>query len=138
MSLASASPRPTPGLRPCSALADRDYGDCTEEAAQNALLLQAVMEEAGFKGYFGEWWHFSDTDTYPVEGNFEPLEEHLRLPAGEGHIVLRSRPDTASQELILIPKNSIFTVLARQEGYVLVSFEGLRGYVLETDTQMIQ
>lgn len=121
-----------------SALADRDYGDCTEEAAQNALLLQAVMEEAGFKGYFGEWWHFSDTDTYPVEGNFEPLEEHLRLPAGEGHIVLRSRPDTASQELILIPKNSIFTVLARQEGYVLVSFEGLRGYVLETDTQMIQ
>ena len=118
-----------------SALADRDYSDCPEEAAQNALLLQTVMEEAGFRGYFGEWWHFSDVDTYPVEERFEPLEQHLRLAVCEGPVTLRSCPDSASDVLALIPQNSIFTVLARQDGYLLVSYEGLRGYVPESDTQ---
>ena len=121
-----------------SALADRDYSDCTEEAAKNALLLQSVMEEAGFKGYSGEWWHFSDVDTYPVEEHFEPLEAHLRLPVCEEYIALYLRPATGSDVLTRIPRNSIFTVLARQDGFLLVSFEGLRGYVPEGDTQMIE
>jgi len=121
-----------------SALADRDYADCSEEAARNALLLQSVMEEVGFKGYFGEWWHFSDADTYPVEEHFEPLEQHLRLAVCEGYITLRSRPDSASDALILIPKNSVFTVLARQDGSLLVSYEGLRGYIPESDTLSLQ
>lgn len=55
-----------------SALADRDYSDCTAVAKENAQLLQDVMERGGFTGYFGEWWHFSDTQDYPVEENFEP------------------------------------------------------------------
>ena len=121
-----------------SALADRDYADCSEEAAKNALLLQSVMEEVGFKGYFGEWWHFSDIDTYPVEEHFEPLETHLRLPDCEENIALYACPDTGADILIHIPRNSIFTVLARQGGYLLVSYEGLRGYVLESDTQIIE
>lgn len=121
-----------------SALADRDYADCPEEAAQNALLLQSVMEEAGFKGYFGEWWHFTDTDTYPVEERFEPLETHLRLSVCEEYITLRSCPDTVSDALICIPKNNIFTVMASQEGFLLVSYEGLRGYVPENSTQLLQ
>ena len=121
-----------------STLADRDYTDCSEEAAKNALLLQSVMEEVGFKGYFGEWWHFSDADTYPVEEHFEPLEAHLRLPVCDEYITLYPCPDIGPEELTRIPRNSIFTVLARQEGYLLASFEGLRGYVLESDTQLIQ
>lgn len=55
-----------------SALADRDYSDCTPEAAANARLLEGVMEHHSFRGYSGEWWHFTDTDSYPVAESFEP------------------------------------------------------------------
>ena len=55
-----------------SALADRDYSDCPETAAANARALETLMEQHGFTGYFGEWWHFSDTQTYPVEMEFTP------------------------------------------------------------------
>lgn len=52
--------------------ADRDYSDCTDEERENALLLQKVMEKHGFKGYTGEWWHYSDVDSYPVEEVYYP------------------------------------------------------------------
>lgn len=55
-----------------SARADRDYADCTEIQAANARLLEQVMRECGFQPYWQEWWHFSDTDGYPVEGDFQP------------------------------------------------------------------
>lgn len=54
------------GFDDFSSLADRDYSDCSQTAAGHARLLEQIMEEAGFKPYFGEWWHFSDTETYPV------------------------------------------------------------------------
>ena len=130
-------PMPT-GFDDFSALADRNYSDCPEEAARNALLLQSVMEEAGFAGYFGEWWHFSDTDAYAVEQTFEPLEPHLRLAVCEEYITLRFHADPGSEALARIPKNGIFTVLARQGAFLLVSCDGLRGYVLESYTQTIQ
>ena len=60
------------GFDDFSPLADRDYSDCTAVARENAQLLQDVMERGGFTGYFGEWWHFSDTQDYPVEETFEP------------------------------------------------------------------
>ncbi len=52
--------------------ADRDYSDCTEQAAANARYLENLMTNAGFRPYRGEWWHFSDTDSYPVEESFDP------------------------------------------------------------------
>ena len=55
-----------------SDLADRDYSDCDPEAAANARLLESVMERHGFKPYRAEWWHFTDTESYPVEEEFEP------------------------------------------------------------------
>lgn len=55
-----------------SAKADRNYSDCNEIAANNAQLLEILMEKHGFKGYAGEWWHFSDTTGYPVENTFDP------------------------------------------------------------------
>ena len=55
-----------------TARADRDYSDCTETAAAHAQLLEILMEKHGFKGYSGEWWHYSDTEDYPVEENFSP------------------------------------------------------------------
>lgn len=60
------------GFDDFSALADRDYSDCTDTAAANAQKLEDVMTKHGFKGYRAEWWHYSDTDTYPVDEVFEP------------------------------------------------------------------
>lgn len=66
-------PMPT-GFDDFSAKADRDYSDCSREAADNALILQLLMEKHGFSGYKAEWWHFTDTVTYPVEEAFLPSE----------------------------------------------------------------
>ena len=63
------------GFDDFSKLADRDYSDCDAEAAANALMLEQLMKEHGFKPYSGEWWHFSDTQSYPVEHDFEPVKQ---------------------------------------------------------------
>lgn len=60
------------GFDDFSTLADRDYSDCSPEAASNARFLENIMTEHGFKPYAGEWWHFSDTQSYPVEKEFQP------------------------------------------------------------------
>lgn len=52
--------------------ANRDYSDSTKTAADHAELLEILMEKHGFDGYFDEWWHFYDTDQYPVEKDFIP------------------------------------------------------------------
>lgn len=71
--LADGSPVEMPtGFDDFSPLADRDYSDVAETAAANARLLESVMADCGFKPYNGEWWHFSDTDSYPVEEDFVP------------------------------------------------------------------
>lgn len=59
-----------------SSLADRDYSDSTEKAAENAVMLETIMISCGFKPYSAEWWHYSDTDTYPVEYKFDPAKIH--------------------------------------------------------------
>lgn len=64
-------PMPT-GFDVFTDLADRDYSDCAPEAAANARLLETVMEKYGFKPFWAEWWHFTDTDSYPVDEEFEP------------------------------------------------------------------
>lgn len=60
------------GFDDFSSLADRDYSDVPAEAAAHAQLLEDVMASCGFRPYSGEWWHFSDTDEYPVEETFSP------------------------------------------------------------------
>ena len=49
-----------------SAIADRDYSDVSEEAAENSRMLEDIMVRNGFYGYWGEWWHYSDNDTYEL------------------------------------------------------------------------
>ena len=51
---------------------NRDYSDCTKEAADNAEMLETIMMKYGFTGANNEWWHYSDTDTYPLEEQFVP------------------------------------------------------------------
>ncbi len=67
----SAVEMPT-GFDDFSALADRDYSDVPSPAADNARYLETVMTEHGFRPYQGEWWHFSDTDSYEVDQTFQP------------------------------------------------------------------
>ena len=62
------------GFDDFSKLADRDFGDCTPEAAKNAAYLEEIMVQNGFSGYYGEWWHYTDNNSYPVEQNFNPAE----------------------------------------------------------------
>ena len=60
------------GFDDFSALADRNYSDCPDVAAENARLLESTMKKHGFKPYSAEWWHYTDTDSYPVAEDFEP------------------------------------------------------------------
>lgn len=54
-----------------TAYADRDYSDCSTTTAANARLLGSVMTACGFMPLQSGWWHFTDTDTYPVDKCFE-------------------------------------------------------------------
>ena len=49
-----------------SAKAERDYSDVSTKAAENARLLERLMTDNGFVGYQQEWWHFYDSNDYPV------------------------------------------------------------------------
>lgn len=49
-----------------STKADRNYEDVSNEAKNNVELLENVMKTYGFKGYFNEWWHYSDEIKYEV------------------------------------------------------------------------
>ena len=58
-----------------SHLADRDYSDVSQAAAENARLLENAMTACGFRPYAGEWWHYSDEDSYPVDEIFSPAAQ---------------------------------------------------------------
>ena len=45
----------------------------TDFDAANARLLESAMTAAGFRPYSAEWWHYSDTQSYPVDEQFIPL-----------------------------------------------------------------
>ena len=44
-----------------------------QEATGVARLLESAMTAAGFRPYSAEWWHYSDTQSYPVDEQFIPL-----------------------------------------------------------------
>lgn len=112
-----------------SAMADRDYSDCSDEARENAMILQTAMEQAGFTGYDKEWWHYSDTDEYPVDEFFKPLFVHRRYAQCNEFINLRAYPDFAANGFLQILKNETFLVLAELEAFYYVEYQGYRGYV---------
>ena len=118
------------GFDDFSKLADRDYSDCKKEAAANAILLEELMKKHGFKPYSGEWWHFSDTHSYPVDEAFEPIKAtEYRADCNE-YISLRSKPDTASSLITKIYVDERFQVVAKHSDFALIEYNGLSGYVL--------
>lgn len=115
-----------------SGKADRNYTDCPEDAAQNAMLLQETMEKHGFAGYYGEWWHFNDSDRYEVEKCFDPAMISQWYADCQEYITLRSAPDTASEALNRIPAGGEFTCLGKTGEFLLAEYQGQRGYVLSS------
>lgn len=110
-----------------SALADRDYSDCPQAAADNARILETVMEKHGFSGYWGEWWHFNDTTRYDVESCFDP-GVISRQKVQKDTPLLETFADPASERL-MIPAGDDITVLGYGEDHVMAEYWGYRGYV---------
>ena len=117
------------GFDDFSALADRDYSDCSPTTAENALLLQRTMEEHGFSGYYKEWWHFSDETEYPPEECFDPSVISTWYADCNEYINLRTEPSSSSESIARIPVNAQFTLLGWTGEFALVDYKGLRGYV---------
>ena len=119
-----------------SGKADRDYSDCSQEAAQNAILLQTVMEKHGFAGYYGEWWHFNDTTRYEVEHSFDPSLISTWYADCEEFISLRTAPDASATAIAQIPAGESFTRYGKNGDFFLVEYQGMRGYVLSSYTKL--
>lgn len=118
------------GFDDFSELADRDYSDCSAEAAVNAMLLEKLMIKHGFKPYSGEWWHFSDTRSYPVEESFHPVESAICYAACNEYISLRTKPSTKAEAITKIPAGEQFLVVAISGDFALIEYRQLFGYVL--------
>ncbi len=54
-----------------SGLAVRDYNAWSAEAGANQRIVEQLMVQHGFTAYEGEWWHYVDTDKYPVEKDIQ-------------------------------------------------------------------
>ncbi len=116
-----------------SARADRDYSDVSAEAREHAELLEEVMTAVGFAVYEGEWWHFSDCESYPYE-DLERLPYSLNRqtayePVCEETISLRARPDASAEVLAQIPRGAVFGVIGWTEGFARIKYDRRQGYV---------
>ncbi|MBE6942648.1 MAG: hypothetical protein E7453_00080 [Ruminococcaceae bacterium] len=107
-------------------LADRDYSDCSPEAAENAQLLEQLMEKHGFKPYFGEWWHFEDSKGYPIEENFDPVIPRYWTPNCNEFIGMW---DASGKVFARIPKGETMQLLSWDYTSARVSYNGMTGYV---------
>ena len=119
------------GFDDFTVLADRDYSDCSPVAAENATMLQELMEKHGFVPYDAEWWHFRDTTDYPVEELLDPNAMGTYYAKCNEYISLREKPDTSANVITTISANAQFKLLGFvDEFFAWVEFEGQRGYVL--------
>ena len=123
------------GFDDFSPLADRDYSDCPREAAENARLLEQLMLDHGFRAYSGEWWHFTDTQAYPVAQDFEPVEAAACYADCEEYLTLRTAPSVNAPAITTIPKGEGFLLLALHGDFALVEYQNLLGYVLRSYVQ---
>ena len=120
-------PVPT-GYDDFTAYADRDYSDCSIDAAANARLLEQIMVKYGFTPYFAEWWHFADTKDYPINDYFNPAVPTAWSANCNEYISLRSTP--GGEVIAKIPKGATMALRNWDGKYAEVSYGGMTGYVL--------
>ena len=116
------------GFDDFSHYADRDYRDCSQEAAKNARFLEETMKANGFTGYFGEWWHFTDTDSYDVAEDFQPLAPKEITLTKE--TALLARADLESTVLAWLQPGETVTLRAQWGDYFQAEARGGWGYIL--------
>lgn len=116
------------GFDDFSHYADRDYRDCSQEAAKNARFLEETMKANGFTGYFGEWWHFTDTDSYDVAEDFQPLAPKEVTLTKE--TALLARADLESTVLAWLQPGETVTLRAQWGDYFQAEARGGWGYIL--------
>ena len=112
-----------------TSLADRNYGDCTEAAAENAALLEELMFKYGFEGPQTKWWHYEDTTQYSVEKVFDPGVISVWYAYCNEYINIRSGPSASTNSIGTIPANDRFTLLGWDGNFAYIEYEGTRGYV---------
>ena len=88
------------------------------------------MEKYGFKPYSAEWWHFSDTEAYPVEEYFDPAVPTLWDANCEEYISLRAEPDSDGETVAKIPAGDTVKLLSWSDKYGFVQWNGREGYVM--------
>ena len=120
------------GFDEFSAQGDRDYSDCSQEAAKNAKLLEDIMKDCGFKPYSKEWWHFSDTDSYPVEESFVPGTPTVWYANCEEYINLRTEADNTAKSIAKIYAGEEVELKAWDGRFALVTYRGKQGYVMSS------
>lgn len=126
------------GFDDLSSKADRNYSDCTPEAAENAMLLQSLMEQNGFTGSQEKWWQFTDTMEYPEETCFDPGVISLWYVDGQDKIPLLSAAKADASQIKTIDPQEHVTVLGYADAYALVSCETQTGYIEKTYLRSIQ
>lgn len=112
-----------------SALGDRDYTDCSEEVRENAQLLERVMSEHGFKGYDGEWWHYTDTTDYAIDMYFDPSAISTWYASCNEYINIRSKPDVMADSLGQIRTGQQMTLLGWADRMAYIKFNDIYGFV---------
>lgn len=113
--------------------ANRNYDDVSTDAANNSRLLEKAMQEAGFKGYSAEWWHYSDTDSYGYDDikNVKPAAKSKKTYKADcdEYISLRSEPSTDSEVVAKIPANAELSPYCWIGGFIGVKYGESYGYV---------
>lgn len=117
------------GFDEFSTYADRDYSDCTDAAAKNAMLLQEIMEKHGFTGLQSEWWHFTENADYEIEKVFDPGTIALWRAECNEYINLRVSPKVSAEVITTIPDNDQFKLLGWIDGFAFIEYKDIRGYV---------
>jgi hypothetical protein len=117
------------GFDEFSSFADRDYSDCTDNAAKNAMLLQEIMENHGFRGLQTEWWHFTENAEYEIDRVFDPGAISIWRAECNEYINVRVSPEVSAEVITTIPDNNQFTVMGFVDGFAFIDYQGIRGYV---------
>ena len=108
---------------------DREYSDCTETQKANAKLLEDLMKKYGFSGYREEWWHYSDSDWYATDTNFDPGVVSIWYANCSTYLTLRKTPYLSGKEIGRVPAGESVILLGWYEKFAYVDYKGLQGYV---------
>lgn len=109
--------------------ADRNYADCSAEAAANATMLQELMEKHGFKFTHAQWWHYVDTVNYPAETVMDPAVVSIWYANCNEYINIRTGASAENQSIGRVPANDTFTLLGWVGNFAYIDYNGTRGYV---------